>query len=59
MGARADVTRSRAIERAKAVAAVLQETLPEGEWEHIISEMPKEYHELLTGASPGEAAPSA
>jgi uncharacterized protein (DUF2267 family) len=30
VGARADVTRSRAIERARAVAAVLQETLPEG-----------------------------
>ena len=59
VGARADVTRSRAIKRAKAVAAVLQETLPEGEWEHVISEMPKEYHELLAGASPGEAAPSA
>jgi len=59
VGARADVTRSRAIERARAVAAVLQETLPEGEWEHVISEMPKEYHELLAGASSGEAAPSA
>ena len=59
VGARADVTRSRAIKRAKAVAAVLQETLPEGEWEHVISEMPKEYHELLAGASAGEAAQSA
>jgi uncharacterized protein (DUF2267 family) len=47
VGARADVTRSHAIERAKAVAAVLRDLLPEGEWRHIISEMPKEYRELL------------
>jgi uncharacterized protein (DUF2267 family) len=53
------VTRSRAIERAKAVAGVLQETLPEGEWKHIIAEMPKEYRELLVGKSPGAAGPSA
>jgi uncharacterized protein (DUF2267 family) len=59
VGARADVTRSRAIERAKAVAGVLQETLPEGEWKHIIAEMPKEYRELLVGKSPGAAGPSA
>ena len=47
VGARADVTRSRAMERAKAVAAVLRRSLPEGEWHHIITEMPKSYHELL------------
>jgi uncharacterized protein (DUF2267 family) len=47
VGARADVTRSRAMERAKAVAAVLRRALPEGEWRHIILEMPKAYRELL------------
>lgn len=59
VGARANVTRSRAIERARAVAAVLQETLPGGEWRHIIVEMPKDYEALLTGESPGPRAPSA
>ena len=48
VGARADVTRSRAMERAKAVATVLRRALPEGEWRHIILEMPKAYRELLT-----------
>jgi len=47
VGARADVTRSRAMERANAVAGVLRRELPEGEWQHIIDEMPKAYHELL------------
>lgn len=59
VGARADVTRSRAIERARAVAGVLQETLPEGEWKHIISEMPKEYRELLVGESSSPSVPPA
>ena len=59
VGARADVTRTRAIEQAKAVTAVLQEALPEGEWKHIVTEMPKEYQELLTGESAGPATPSA
>ena len=58
VGARADVTRSRAIEQAKAVTAVLQENLPEGEWEHIILEMPKAYRELLTGEPASPPSPS-
>lgn len=53
VGARADVTRSRAIDQAKAVAAVLREALPEGEWKHVVSEMPKGYRELLVGQSSG------
>lgn len=57
--ARADVTRSRAMERAKTVAAVLQNVLPEGEWRPIMLEMPKEYLELLAGESPGSTASSA
>jgi uncharacterized protein (DUF2267 family) len=54
VGARADVTRSRAIERAQTVVGVLQEALPEGEWKHIVLEMPKEYRELLAeeGSAP-------
>ena len=47
VGARADVTRSRAMERARAVAEVLRRKLPEGEWQHIVDEMPKAYQELL------------
>jgi len=47
VGARADVTRSRAIERAWAVAVVLRDALPQGEWGHIVEEMPKEFRELL------------
>lgn len=58
VGARADVTRSRAMKQARAVTAVLQETLPEGEWKHIISEMPKEYRGLLVGEPPSPSAPS-
>ena len=57
VGARADVTRSRAIEQAKAVATVLEETLPEGEWKHIVSEMPKEYRGLLVGEPSSPSAP--
>jgi len=55
VGARAEVTRTRAIERAKAVVGVLEEGLPAGEWEHIVEEMPKTYRELLgqESAEPG------
>jgi len=59
VGARADVTRTHAIERAKAVAAVLEETMPEGEWRHIIEEMPKSYRGLLAGEPEEPAAPAA
>jgi uncharacterized protein (DUF2267 family) len=59
VGARADVTRTRAIERANAVAAVLRETMPEGEWAHVVREMPKEYRALLTGESPDTGTPQA
>ena len=59
VGARADVTRTRAIERAEAVAAVLRETTPPGEWEHVVREMPKEYRALLTGESPDTGTPQA
>jgi len=51
VGARADVTRGVAIEQANAVTAVLERVLPEGEWRHIILEMPKAYHGLLTRES--------
>ena len=53
VAARADVTRGRGIERTQAVVAVLQDALPEGEWEHIIWEMPDEYRELLAEEPPG------
>jgi len=53
VGARADVTLTHAIERARAVIAVLREVIPEGEWKHIIREMPNEYRELLQGESSG------
>jgi hypothetical protein len=33
------------------VTAVLERVLPEGEWRHIILEMPKAYHGLLTPES--------
>lgn len=49
VGARADVTRTHAIEQAKAVAAVLQDTIPEGEWKHVVGELPKSYRDLLLG----------
>ena len=55
VAARADVTRTHGVERAKAVATVLRGLMPAGEWEHIISEMPKEYGELL-GREPAEPA---
>ena len=57
VGARADVTRSRAMERAKAVATVLRQALPEGEWRHIILEMPKAYQELLAEGEPEMTPP--
>lgn len=57
VGARAGVTRTRAKERAKAVAAVLEEALPEGEWRHIVLEMPKEYRGLLRQGTAGRGAP--
>ncbi len=57
VGARAGVTRTRAKERAKAVAAVLEEALPEGEWRHIVLEMPKEYRGLLGQETAGRGAP--
>ncbi|MFW6135430.1 MAG: DUF2267 domain-containing protein [Chloroflexota bacterium] len=55
VAARADVTRTGGVERARVVVAVLKEVLPEGEWEHIIEALPKEYRELL-GEEPPEAA---
>lgn len=59
VAARADVGRGAAMERAKAVVAVLREAVPEGEWAHVIREMPDEYRELLaeepseSGLTPG------
>jgi len=58
VAARADVTRTHGVERAKAVAAVLRELLPEGEWDHVIAEMPKEYHDLLGVEPPEPASPT-
>jgi uncharacterized protein (DUF2267 family) len=58
VGARADVTRTHAMDRAKTVAAVLQELVPEAEWEHIVEEMPKQYRELLGAEPPGPASPT-
>jgi len=57
VGARADVTHTHAIERARAAIAVLREVIPAGEWEHIIQEMPSEYQELLQGKSSRSEAP--
>ncbi|MBS3784746.1 MAG: DUF2267 domain-containing protein [Anaerolineae bacterium] len=59
VGARANVTRTHAIERAKAVTEVLQEVLPEGEWKHIVREMPQEYGALLGEQSAGPEIVSA
>jgi uncharacterized protein (DUF2267 family) len=56
VGARADVTHTHAVERARAVIAVLREAMPEGEWQHIVREMPNEYRELLEGESSGAPA---
>jgi len=55
VAARADVTRTHGVELAKAVAGVLRDLLPEGEWDHIVAEMPKDYHGLL-GVEPSEPA---
>ncbi len=57
VAARADVGRAAAMERAMAVMAVLREAVPEGEWAHIIREMPDEYRELLKGEGAGAPAP--
>jgi uncharacterized protein (DUF2267 family) len=57
VAARADVGRAAAMERAMAVMAVMREAVPEGEWAHIIREMPDEYRELLAGESFGAPAP--
>jgi uncharacterized protein (DUF2267 family) len=51
VGARADVTRTHAVEQARAVIAVLRESVPQGEWNHVVHEMPQEYSELLAGES--------
>ena len=56
VAARADVTRGRGIERAKLVVAALRDLIPEGEWKHILEEMPKEFRELLTGEDTGLAS---
>lgn len=53
VGARADVSQSEAMDRAKAVVAVLRQALPDGEWRHIVKEMPKAFRELLVDASAG------
>ncbi len=58
VGARAGVTRTHAIDQANVVARVLEENLPEGEWRHIIEEMPKEYHGLLGREPSGPQPPS-
>jgi uncharacterized protein (DUF2267 family) len=47
VGARADVTRTHAVEQVGAVIAVLRRVVPEGEWRHVVREMPQEYRELL------------
>ncbi|MFO7918724.1 MAG: DUF2267 domain-containing protein [Anaerolineae bacterium] len=58
VAARADVTQGPAVERAKAVVAVLREAVPEGEWAHVIREMPDEYDPLLKGEGGGMPATS-
>ena len=58
VAARADVTHTHGVEQAKTVAAVLWRLLPEGEWDHIIAEMPKEYHDLLEVEPPESASPT-
>ncbi len=58
VGARADVTRTDAIDRANGVTAVLQQVVPEAEWEHILKEMPKDFRGLLTGESPEPTSPA-
>ena len=57
VGARANVTRTRAMEKARAVAGVLEDVLPAGEWRHIVEEMPKEYRELLGQETSGPTEP--
>ncbi len=47
VAARADVSRRGGVERATAVVAVLNDVLPEGEWEHIVEELPEPYLELM------------
>jgi len=58
VGARIDLTFTHAVKRAKAVVAVLHETLPEGEWAHIMDELPSEYGQLLADESPEPGTPS-
>jgi len=47
VSARMDVGYPHAVNRARAVMAVLREAVASGEWEHIQSELPDEYGELL------------
>jgi len=51
VGARADLSRQETIERATAVIDVLREAVAPGEWEHIVSELPQDYEELLAGST--------
>lgn len=57
VGARADVTRTRAVDRARVVATVLREALPDGAWAPVVEALPKEYRELLEEkpSEPGSA----
>ncbi|MFP3896178.1 MAG: DUF2267 domain-containing protein [Anaerolineales bacterium] len=57
VAARADVTQGPAMERARAVVTVLREAVPEGEWAHVIREMPDDYGELLEEESSETPAP--
>lgn len=58
VAARASVSRSGGVDRARAVASVLRDLLPEGEWKHIIEELPKSYGELLGEQPPSPASPT-
>lgn len=58
VAARADVSRGGGVERARAVVSVLGDLLPEGEWEHIVEELPKPYGELLHERAPGPESPA-
>lgn len=58
VAARANVRRTGGIERAQAVMGVLKDSLPIGEWEHLVKEMPKAYDALLGREPRRPGAPS-
>ncbi|MEA3375908.1 MAG: DUF2267 domain-containing protein [Chloroflexota bacterium] len=58
VGARAGVTRGRAVERARVVASVLRQSLPEGAWDPVAEALPKEYAEVWGEVPPEPASPT-